>query len=434
MKRMKIWISMVLLMLAGSVLAEDGHSEAARGFFEKLGGRNLEEDYRALEGWVFEEGLEDGVRRERVEEGVWVLTGYSRFSDRTEREVWVEQFLERLEKEAGGRWWAWLAAGEVLEEVDGSGAMVDGVFVRGRVREVNSRDRDAARARQCFLKAMGMAAESEDRAEAELRLAGCLDGEVVAGDLLWWLADRYQYDAGKAVAKAALVRDEECHAALDFLEEIGPAGMFVESGRFVAGREVLVEFVSRELSEQRFELWELDVEKYVAEDQERRFQNWDSRRWRAEQEDFERYGRFFKKVATWRAPLAKKGNHMQSRNRVKVPVERAGAYLVVAMVGDGCVVLPVKVAGTVLLTADLRDGKGNGSDQFGDDGDDDGADLFLIDAITGEPVEGATAVGVGSGGEVVSDHTGYLLGMDGRDGILVRREGMPVELLEVRTG
>ena len=143
---------MVLVMLVGGLWAEDGHSEAARGFFERLGRHNREEDYRALEGWVFEAGLADGERRARVDEGVWVLTGYdSRSSSRNaETEVWVERFLEGLEKEAGGRWWAWFEAGEMLTAVRGDGELVDGKFVRGRGGAANCRERDAARARQAL--------------------------------------------------------------------------------------------------------------------------------------------------------------------------------------------------------------------------------------------------------------------------------------------
>lgn len=592
---------MVLVMLVGGLLAEDGHSEAAREFFERLGKHNREDDYRALEEWVFEAGLADGERRGRVDEGVWVLTGYDSRSafDNEGREVWVERFLERLEQEAGGCWWAWFEAGEMLTAVRGDGEMVDGKFVRGRDGAANSRERDAARARQAFLKAMEMAREAGDRAEAGLRLADRLNGRVVtrltdfgvlpavseertswrwgedahlvdrraavigedgewrlpvlrekfedatsdcervywllsdaarispkhaaraklalaemwhdllgvdqlvqagyvylegtesatdpaakgdfelhtlrddetilvgkngperrvlpeearylgmlrelvadAGteeyvwfqavdDLLSWLADRFHYDAAEAVAKEALKRDPESDAVEWFLKQIGPDGRFIESDPFVAGREVAVEFVSRELSEQRFELWEMEVEKYVAENGRQTLNGWNSRPSEASVEDFERYRPFFTRVATWQAPLEKKGNHMQSRNRVKVPVERAGAYLVVANVEGSWKILPVKVAGTILLTADLESPRsGAGADSFRDDAN--RADLFLIDAVSGGPVEGATVVEVGTGREVVSDHTGYLLGMGGQDGVLVKRGGMPAELLEVR--
>jgi len=592
---------MAVVVLAGLASAEGERSEVARGYFEKLGNFNREADYRELEGWVFESGQADAAWRERVEEGVWVLTEYgSKFQYNAEREKWADDFLTRLEKEAGDRWWAWMEAGQMYRRLDGYGKMEDGKFVRSSSSgsDANSRERDLARARQCFLKAMEMATEPGDKAEAALELAGRLDGgsrlvefltkltdlglvpgiseeraswrvmeedllldghspmigadggwrlpvlretwadakcdaervywllseaakispkhkaraelalaemwqellgvgqlvslgyvylegtessgdpnakgefdlhtlrddetilvgedgperrvlpeearymsmvrtlvedaatddevwEEAVDSLLWWLGDRFQYDAGEEIAKRALQRDTGCHAALDFLEGIGPAGKFVMNDSL----ESEVEFVSRELAAQRFELWELDVERFVREDGRQTMRSWDRGPWEASPEDFEEYGRFYTKVKSWVAPLMKKGNHMQSKNRVKVPVERVGTYLVVAMVGDECHVMPLKVSQTILLSADLGS-EDSGLDPFGDN-DEYREDLFLIDAVSGEPVEGATAVEAGSGNEVVSDHAGYLLGMGSRDGVLVRREGFPTELLYV---
>jgi uncharacterized protein YfaS (alpha-2-macroglobulin family) len=601
MHGMWIKILMAVTMLAGVVSAETERSAVARGYFEKLGRFNSEETYRALEKWVFEAGQTDAAWRERVEEGAWVLTGYeSRFTNHSAREVWADDYLARLEKEAGDRWWAWFEAGEMIRSLGGSGKMVDGKFVRGPGSDANSQAQDKALARQCFLKAMEMARDPGDKAEAALELAELFgkratpvelvtkltdlevvpdiseerptwgrnnsnllvdgrspvigpngewrlpvlretwadaknDGERVywllseaakispkhappaklalaemwhqllgvdqlveldyvylegtksaddpnakgefdlhtlrddetilvgkdgperrvlpeearymvmmralvtdaaTDDEVWeyalndlqdWLANRFQYDAAEEIAKLALQRDPKCQTALEFLKEIGPAGMFVKNDSAVADTGAAVTFVSRELTEQRFELWELDVERYVTEHGKQTMGSWDRGPWEASSKDFEKYGRFFKEVKSWVAPLAKKGNHMQSRNRVKVPVERAGTYLVVAMVGGGCQTVPLVVSQTILLSADLGSENG-GPDPFGHN---QREDLFLIDAISGEPIEGALAREAESGDEVVSDHTGSLLGLGSQDGVLVKREGLPTELLYV---
>ena len=598
----RIWIGIWLLLAAGFGLAAERSPEAV-GFYESLGRHNREADYRAMADWVFKRDITDEVRRQRVDEAVWVLTDYdSKHLQNDDKEVWADDFLSRLEKEAGDKWWAWSAAGDLLSELNGSGERVDGKFVRKSRGSISSGARDAARMRQCYVKALAMAEEPEDRAEIALKLAAAFDeGEgaevlvltdlavlpelsdesprgkwswdaddflvdgrspVIGPDGRWrlpvlrerfedattdyervygllneagrispahaaraklalaemWnellgvhglvsagyvyiegtsdpaedgefelatlkdeetiligvngperrtvpaecravtmlrelvedagtppevreealvrltevLADRYQFDAMKEVATRVAARYPEVGDASDYLVNIGPDGRFATCESFVVGEEVAVIFISREISEQRFELWRMDVEKYVAENGSQTLRGFDSGPWGASTRDFEKYQPFFQRVADWTAPVKRRGNHLQSATRIKVPVTEGGNYLVVTRLGDRWEVLPVQVARTIVLSAAL-------DARFDDDGPDTWdsageADLFLIDALSGEPVEGAVAVAGHGRSEAISDHTGFLLGMGGGGEVLVRRPGLSPELLAVEDG
>jgi hypothetical protein len=604
MKAMKgrIWIGIWLLLAAGLGMAAECSPEAA-DFHERLGRHNREADYRAMVEWVFQKDTAEETRRQRAGEAVRVLTeDPSRHIHGDDKEVWADDFLSRLEKEAGDQWWAWSAAGDLLSELNGSGERVDGKFVRRSRGDISSHARDAARMRQCYVKAMTMAEKPEDRAEIGLKLAADFDegagaevlaltdlavlpeisdesprgkwswdaddflvdgrSPVIGPDGRWrlpvlrerfedaktdyervfWLlneagrispahaaraklalaemwnellgvhglvsagyvyiegtsepaadgecelatlkdeetivigvngperrtvpaecravtmlrelaedagtpadlrgealerlteilADRYQFDAMKEIATEVAARYPEVGDASDYLVNIGPDGRFATCESFIVGEEVAVTFISREISEQRFELWRMDVEKYVAENGSQTLRGFDSGPWGASARDFEKYQPFFQRVADWTAPVKRRGNHLQSATRIQVPVTEAGNYLVVTRLGDRWEVLPVQVARTIVLSAAL-------DARFDDDGPDTWdsageADLFLIDALSGEPVEGAVAVAGHGRSEAISDHTGFLLGMGGGGEVLVRRAGLSPELLEVEDG
>ena len=601
---MRMWILAAMGTLISSLGAvEDERSAEAQGFHDRLGRENREEDYLAMEAWVFSGNAEG--RRQRVDDAVWVLTkGVGRYS--AQKEVWVEGFLERLEKEVGGQSWAWLAAGNALSELSGRGEMVDGVFVRGQSWAFYSNARDKARARQCYLKARGLTKDPRDLAEIDLRLAATFEpgagkevGEltdldvmpevskgypggrwdwspdehlvegrspVVAANGSWqlpalrerfeeaetdyervyWLlseagrispehaaeanlelaqmwrallgvenveragyvylegtesatdpmakgefelhtlrdeetfvigpkgverreipegsryltmlrelvenaetpkevwevaedllltilADRFQFDDAEAAARRSLARYPDNEGVQYFLSEIGPKARFVQGAPFVVGEDVVVEFLSREISEQKFELWKLDAEKYLRERGEQTLRLGYIGPWEAREDDFDWYHPFFNKVGEWTAPIENRGNHMQTLSRIKTPVKEVGFYLVTAWAGERWNVLPVQVARTIVLSAGLDASKVG--DPFGDwPHSGQHANLFLIDAVSGNPVEGATALALDRGDEVVSDHTGYLLGMGGGGGVLVQREGSEPEVLWVEDG
>ncbi len=596
------WVGMWMLFVAAGGWAVELSPEAS-GFHESLGRHNREADYRTMADWVFDKSAAEERRRQRTDEAVRVLTeDPSRHIHGDDKEVWADDFLSRLEREAGDKWWAWSAAGDLLSGLNGSGERVEGKFVRKSRGSISSGARDAARMRQCYVKAMTMAEKPEDRAEIALKLAAAFDegegAEVLAltdlavlpelsdesprGKWSWdaddflvegrspvigpdggwrlpvlrerfedattdyervygllneagrispahaaqaklalaemWnellgvhglvsagyvyiegtsepaadgefelatlkdeetiligakgperrtvpaecravtmlrelvegagtppeireealerlteiLADRYQFDAMKEIATEVAARYPEVGDASDYLVNIGPDGKFATCESFVVAEEVAVTFISREISEQRFELWRLDVEKYVAENGSQTLRGFDSGPWSADAKEFEKYHPFFQRVADWTAPVKRRGNHLQSATRIKVPVTEAGNYLVVTRLGDRWEVLPVQVARTIVLSAAL-------DAQIGDDGSDPWdsggeADLFLIDALSGEPVEGAVAVAGHGRSEAISDHTGYLLGMGGGGEVLVRRAGLSPELLEVEDG
>ena len=598
----RIWIGIWLLLAAGLGMAAECSPEAA-DFHERLGRHNREADYRAMVEWVFQKDTAEETRRQRAGEAVRVLTeDPSRHIHGDDKEVWADDFLSRLEKEAGDQWWAWSAAGDLLSELNGSGERVDGKFVRRSRGDISSHARDAARMRQCYVKAMTMAEKPEDRAEIGLKLAADFDegagaevlaltdlavlpeisdesprgkwswdaddflvdgrSPVIGPDGRWrlpvlrerfedaktdyervfWLlneagrispahaaraklalaemwnellgvhglvsagyvyiegtsepaadgecelatlkdeetivigvngperrtvpaecravtmlrelaedagtpadlrgealerlteilADRYQFDAMKEIATEVAARYPEVGDASDYLVNIGPDGRFATCESFIVGEEVAVTFISREISEQRFELWRMDVEKYVAENGSQTLRGFDSGPWGASARDFEKYQPFFQRVADWTAPVKRRGNHLQSATRIQVPVTEAGNYLVVTRLGDRWEVLPVQVARTIVLSAAL-------DARFDDDGPDPWdsageADLFLIDALSGEPVEGAVAVAGHGRSEAISDYTGFLLGMGGGGEVLVRRAGLSPELLEVEDG
>ncbi len=172
----RIWIGLWLLFAAGLGMAAELSPEAA-DFHERLGRHNREADYRAMEEWVFKKDITEEMRRQRTGEAARVLTeDPSRHILGDDKEVWADDFLSRLEKEAGDKWWAWSAAGDLLSELNGSGERVDGKFVRKSRGDVSSDARDAARMRQCYVKALTMAEEPEDRAEIALELAASFEG------------------------------------------------------------------------------------------------------------------------------------------------------------------------------------------------------------------------------------------------------------------
>lgn len=595
---MRIWLQIGLLLAASGAMAAE-LSKEAQGFQEKLGRHNREADYRAMEEWVFEKGAEEEVRRRRAGEAVEVLTddpsgrGYG-----DEKEIWAEDFLSRLEREAGDRWWAWSVAGDLLSELRSSGEQVDGRLVR-RVRgSLSFRARDEARARQCYLKAYQLAAEPEDRANAGLDLAGVLEVGIGAeifrltdlsvlpepeqessrrwyreadeflcegrspmigpdgewrlpvlrerfedartdGERIYWLlseaarisrahgapaklklaamwdnllgvrnlsaagylyiegteeptpegelelatlkddetiligakgperrtipaefsavtilrglvadpatpeevrsdstwelmemlADRYQFDALEEVARKALAMDPDNLDAQEYLERIGPAGEFAEGASFAVGEEAAVDFISREVAEQRFELWRMDIGTYLDHRGRQIPREFDNGPWEASAGQFEKYRSYYTRILDWTVPIRRRGNHLQSVTRIEVPVTEAGNYLVVANVRGRWQVTPLQVARTIVLSAALDARAGWDDRETWVSGGN--ADLFLIDVLTGKPVEGAVAREVGTGNEAVSDHTGYLLGMGADDGLVVKRPGLPAELLWV---
>jgi alpha-2-macroglobulin len=239
------------------------------------------------------------------------------------------------------------------------------------------------------------------------------------------LADRYQYDAVEDIARKALQRDPDNPDALEYLERIGPAGEFTDGASFVVGEEAAVDFISRELSEQRFELWRMDVRNCL--DPQANQILGDSGPWGADAGQFDKYRHCYTRIGDWTVPIQRRGNHLQSTTRVKVPVTEAGNYLVVANVRGRWQVTPLHLARTIVLSAAL-DGRDGWDDRetWVSGGD---ADFFLIDALSGRPVEGALVRDAGSGNEAVSDHTGYLLGMGSGGALLVQRPGLPDELL-----
>jgi hypothetical protein len=598
MRRLLLGILGVLLLWSGSACRAEEVSARATEFHERLGRLNREADYLQMEAWVFENAPGAGQRESRARDAVWVLTAPGgNYSEG--KEIWADRFLARLEKECGGEWWAWLAAGEILSDLGGRGEFVDGNFLRNGNGDFYARASDTARARQAYLKAMAMTKEPEHLAEIYVGLAGTFEfdtgaavgkltdlgvvpavsdkevtgrwrwsaedclvdgrssvigedgawrmpvlrprfedavtdcerfiwllGEAIrlsparvpeaklklaqmwrelldvrnvawagyvyidgtesasdpnakgefelhtlkdeetfmigpkgverrtipegaryvtmlrelAGDastpkdvwedavwdLLEVLADRCQFDQAAAVAGQALKRDPGHDQAERTIAWLGPDARFLEAGPFAAGDDVTVDFLSREVAGQKFELWKLDVEKYAAGGDTLRLENGGTGH--MDQEDFTKYQAFFSRVTEWTEPISKRGNRMQSRSRNKLPITEAGHYLVMARVGEAWTTLQLQVSRTLVLSVGLESYRKDEDTDWGSGGN---PNLFLIDALTGKPVEGASTMEVRGGEIVISDHTGYLLGMDSDHGLLVRRAGGPPELLWV---
>ena len=589
----------VAAVWGGSAGVAEEMSDRARTFHDRLGQLNREQDYLEMEAWAFEKDPGDGPKERRVREAVWVLTDPGKNYDR-EKEIWADRFLGRLEKECGGQWWAWFETGELLSRLKGNGEMVDGSFRRTGSGRYRPEGADMARARQAFLKAMGMTQKPEELAAIQVRFADVFDlgpgvdvslltdlsvvpeitdrwdpgrwgwgaekfvvdgrspvigedggwrlpvlrarfedastdyervlwllseakrlspehapkaklilaqmwhellgvrnlgpagyiyiegtetaadlqakgefelhtlkdeetfvigpkgverrtipegsryvtmlrelvGSATTPDEVWSeavmdlleaLADRCQFDQVEEVAKQALKRDPGHEGAKEMIVAIGPDARFLEGDSFVAGDDVTVEFLSREIGQQRFELWKLDVQKYAKEDGGQTLRLDGAGALEMDAKNFAEIRQFFTRAREWTVPIPKRGNHMQSVSPIRVPVSEAGYYMVTAKVGDNWKALHVQVSRTAILSVGLE--RGHESDPFDGSGGD--TNLFLIDAVSGKPVEGATATAVRGGGEAVSDHTGYLLGLSAREGVLVQRVGGPVEILWV---
>jgi hypothetical protein len=598
MRKLLLGILGLLLLWSGGACRAGEVSGRAKEFHERLGRLNREADYLEMEAWAFEKAPGAGQRENRVREAVWVMTNPGG-TYAEGREIWAERLLARLEKECGGEWWAWLAAGDLLSDLVGRGEIVDGIFQRSGNGDYLARESDTARARQAYLKAMSMTTAPEHLAEIYVGLAATFEfdtgaavgkltdlgavpeisGKEEAGrwswrgddslvdgrspvigedgawrlpvlrahfedavtdcerfiwllseamrlspvhapeaklklaqmwrelldvrnvawagyvyidgtesatdpnakgefelhtlkdeetfmigpkgverrtipesgryvtllrelagdaatpaevwdeavwDLLEVLADRCQFDQAAAVAGQALKRDPGHDEAERMLAWLGPEARFLEAGPFATGDEVVVEFLSRGVAHQKFELWKLDVEKYAAGGETPRLENGGTGH--MDQEDLTKYQAFFNRVTEWTEPISMRGNRMQSRSRVKLPITEAGHYLVTARIGEAWTTLQIQVSRTLVLSVGLESYR---EDEDGDWGSSGNPNLFLIDALTGKPVEGASVLEVGAGEVVISDHTGYLLGMDGDDGLLVRRAGGPPELLWV---
>ena len=113
--------------------AKESHSQAAIGFWKQLGETNEEKHYRAMSDWVFQAGPSEQVRRERMKEALWILTDSSDddHAFKYTKEVWGDQFLEKLDSHPDRPWWAWMLAGDLLSELENSGKIVNGTFIRG---------------------------------------------------------------------------------------------------------------------------------------------------------------------------------------------------------------------------------------------------------------------------------------------------------------
>lgn len=252
-------------------------------------------------------------------------------------------------------------------------------------------------------------------------------------NLMESLADRQQFDEMESLAtqllKRAKLRKDTRSTLAWYLKQIGPDAEFSAVDPFVTGQEVKVEFVSREISQQHFELWHLDTEKLLAD---RGGEHWDEIRQRIFREDSLKVDQkeakneetllapYYKIVAQWEVAIPLKANHRQTLSQITVPVKGAGMYMIVARLPDEQLVQPLRVAQTIIANVDTEEGD---LDYIGD--------FFVIDAVTGKPVLGAEVSSIDAQEPSVSDHQGFLTTQES-DGILVvRRQGFPAELLEV---
>ena len=71
-------------------------------------------------GVYFEEGLPGSLRRKSCEDAAWALI-HSDYTQphRWHKQVWADEFLERLEREAGELWWAWQIRGDLYSKLIG---------------------------------------------------------------------------------------------------------------------------------------------------------------------------------------------------------------------------------------------------------------------------------------------------------------------------
>ena len=241
------------------------------------------------------------------------------------------------------------------------------------------------------------------------------------GVLLEVFADRFQYDEGERWARR-LIDDERFEdTARYFLDDIGPRMEFRGKRHFVEGRPVRVRVMSREMSEQAFELWRLDIDTYLERESYPRFDRWGGGS--ADAGDFDRLRRYFRRVGRWTRPLARRPNHLQGISEVEVPVDGAGVYLLTARSGDEWRVFPLYVNRSIAISP----APSTEWDRFGEENE--SANVFLADARTGLPVEGAEVLCLESGASAVSDAQGFLPGLEGGEGLLVRRPGQGDELL-----
>lgn len=258
------------------------------------------------------------------------------------------------------------------------------------------------------------------------------DYESAVSMLLSFLADRCQYDAAETLAREVLAKDSAPkyarETAQDYLNEIAPDARFFDGRRFVAGAEASVGFVSRGIARQHFELWRLKPGKL----ERGRLPDWgklDDLLSGTSEQSFEQgegdpFLSHFKRVTAWDEPIRIKGNHMQTVSRIRVPVHEPGNYLLVAKLAKRRLVLPVQVCATLVMSVPIEgtDGWGRSSGL---------GNFFVIDARTGRPVTGAEVSDLDGARRSVSDHTGFLPVLEGRGTFIVRRPGLPAELVEL---
>ncbi len=230
--------------------------------------------------------------------------------------------------------------------------------------------------------------------------------------------NRRQFDRGEQLALELKKRPKEneyTHSMADsWLEQIQPDGRFIDTDPFIAGAEIEVEFLSRNMDQLNLELWRLDVEKTV-------HHGFPIHPFRAtgtlERDDQDQLLPYYKRVRQWTSLLKKRPRHLQSHARIPIQPLEAGCYYLVARGYGKTLGLPIQVEETMLVGTKIDSQMGN---------------YLLLDSKTGKPITDAEIILIpdDSEGSYFTDLLGTFSTAESHEYMLIRRPGHPPEIKE----
>lgn len=250
------------------------------------------------------------------------------------------------------------------------------------------------------------------------------------GYLLEILSNRRQFDRAEKLAlelKKRPPEDQYAHSTANgFLRDIEPAGRFLGTDPFIAGRGIELKFISRNMEKLYLELWCLDVEKAVSDSDalDRIFRHYSygnagghiDARYRDELLPY------YKSVRQWTTSVEKRPRHLQGLARIPIEPLEVGSYYLVARGCGQTLGLPIQVEETMLVGTRI---------------DAETANYLLLDSKTGKPVTDAEIIPMrgGSDGSFFPDHLGVFSTDENLRLVLIRRpEYLPeFKLLEYAT-
>ncbi len=208
--------------------------------------------------------------------------------------------------------------------------------------------------------------------------------------------NRRQYDKAADWWRQSIAIDPRDWRQDRLAQIVGNWGLFEPAPTQPAGEPATVQFRFRNGKGVRFVAWEIDVEKLLAD--VKAYLNAHPGRLDWEQMNLANLGyRLVRKnqhqyrgaqAAEWRLDLEPRPNHFDKRTTVETPLEKAGAYLLSAVMDDGNTSnIIVWVADTVIVQKPMEQKSW----------------YFVADAVTGEPVADANLEFFGYRQEWVND-------------------------------